>query len=236
MTATLIPFPRAASSGGRASSRAVPPGGRASSRAASSGTGINTRQKALLHIYKSAAGLSDPEYRHILRGAAHVPSAADPAFSQGGFDRAMAALEGELALRVDTRRVPPPPRSRIQRLDYWRSKVSSGGRSNIRQRHAIEESWSRLAEYLGQAAPQEYLLGIIAKATGKRVLPHQLSATEAGRVIDALKSRLAAAIRASNATTGGTPSSASAPVAGVGDPGSPVAGVGDPGEEDICPF
>jgi hypothetical protein len=45
----------------------------------------------------------------------------------------------------------------------------------------------------------DYLLGIIHKACGRRVLPNVLSAAEAGQVLDAIKSRLAAAIRPGNA-------------------------------------
>lgn len=157
--------------------------------------GLDNRQKALLHIYKAAAQLSEAEYRHILLTKAHINSAADPNFTQPGFDRVMCSLETELATRIDTGRVAAPPTGKIKSLTYWRSKYTGPGRINARQKQALQKAWQRLAENLGEAATQSYLLGIIAKACGRRALPHQLSAAEAGMVIDAIKSRLQTAIR-----------------------------------------
>ncbi len=170
--------------------------GASSSQPRRTPTGLPNRQKALLHIYKQCAGLSEGEYRQILRRSAHVGSAADPYFSQPGFERAMAAIEAELASRVESGRVPQPPRRHVPRLDYWRSKLPRTGQINIRQSRSIEQLWSVLCQSLGSAATQEYLMGIIHKATGRRVGIHQLRATEAGMLIDALKSRISTALAA----------------------------------------
>ena len=156
--------------------------------------GLSLSQKALIHIYKSAACLSDADYRAILRREAHVASAGDPHFPQRGFDAVMAALETELVMRIDDGRAPQPTSRRINRLDHWRGKAAAPGATSIRQRRAIERLWEQLAESLGDAGTNDYLLGIIHKACGRRVLPHLLRGSEAGRVIDALKSRLAHAI------------------------------------------
>jgi hypothetical protein len=78
MTATLIPFPTPlpGSAGVAPASR-----GRGSRAKGSSGRGgLAQRQKALLHIYKQAAGLAEAEYRQILVRSALVATAADPRF------------------------------------------------------------------------------------------------------------------------------------------------------------
>jgi hypothetical protein len=160
---------------------------------------ISKAQKMLLHIYADAAGLSDPTYRDHLRHAAGVSSSADRTLSQQGFEAAMAALETVLFMRVHAGEVANPlGRSRyITSESYWRGKLPRVGYINTRQAYRIQELWQRLQEYL----PPEhrnlvYLGGIIRKATGK-VDPGYtcLSSGEADHLIDALKDRLAHAIR-----------------------------------------
>jgi hypothetical protein len=157
---------------------------------------LTKEQKMLLHIYADAAALTDLEYRRILRERAHVASAADPRFSQVSFERVMASLETELAGRVSSGRVMPPRSRYIRSLDYWRRKCPRQGLISIRQRYAIESAWGMLVDRLpAGAGTNDYLLGMIVQACGRRAAPGQLDAKEAERVIDALKSRLAQAVR-----------------------------------------
>jgi hypothetical protein len=160
---------------------------------------IQNKQKMLLHIYADAAGLSDPAYRDHLRHAAGVSSASDRALTQSGYERAMAALETVLFMRVHAGEVANPiGHSRyITSEFYWRTKLPRVGFINSRQAYRIQELWNRLQEYL----PPEhrtliYLGGIIRKATGKPDPGYTcLTAAEADSLIDALKDRLAHALK-----------------------------------------
>jgi hypothetical protein len=156
---------------------------------------IHPQQKALLHIYKGAAALSDPSYRQYLAQAAGVSSAADPRFNQAGFETAMASLETVLFQRVETGEVPDPRgRSRyIQDEYYWRNRLPRSGQITSRQAHRIEELWSDLVSFLPvHQQTLDYLGAIVRKATGKpdpgyTALTHR----EAACLIDALCDRIA---------------------------------------------
>lgn len=160
---------------------------------------IRNSQKKRIHIYKAAAALSDSDYRSILVGSASVASAADPDMNQSGFERAMAAIETRLFQRVHAGEVPDPiGNSRwIFEEFYWRKKLPGRGVINSRQGHKIDELWNRLKEYL----PEEkrtiaYLGGILYQSTGRRdVGYYALKNHEAAFLIDALKDRLAHAIK-----------------------------------------
>jgi hypothetical protein len=159
---------------------------------------IQLRQKALLHIYAAAADLPAPVYRDILRRAAGVSSAADRSLSQGGFERAMAALETVLFQRVAAGEVDNPVgRCRyIQSQTYWRAKLPREGLINSRQAYRIQDLWTRLQEFLPEADRNlGYLAGIIRKATGKPDPGYTcLTCAEADCLINALRDRLAHAI------------------------------------------
>lgn len=165
---------------------------------------IHNRQKALLHIYKNAAALSEPSYRNILRDAAGVSSAADRRLSQVGFEAAMASLETTLFSRVDSGHVPNPlGRNRlIASRSYWRAKVRPTGMINSRQCHEIMQRWQQLCEFQEpEKSNTTYFHGIIARATGRREPcgPAALSNAEAGFVLNALSDCLALAIRQARA-------------------------------------
>lgn len=160
---------------------------------------ISKSQKMLLHIYADAAGLSDPAYRDHLRHAAGVSSASDRTLSQQGFEAAMAALETVLFMRVHAGEVSSPiGRSRYITSEFhWRTRLPRVGYINSRQAYKIQELWTRLQQFL---APDQrtlvYLAGIIRKATGKPDPGYTcLTAAEADSLINALKDRLAHAVR-----------------------------------------
>lgn len=162
---------------------------------------ICKKQKALLHIYRDAAGISDPSYRAILRSKAGVNSSAAPGMTQSGFEHAMAALETVLWQRHAAGEIPDPrARSRwIAAEYYWRGKLPTRNRVNTRQLYQLDRLWNQLREFLpdDQCTP-DYLSRIITKATGRPCLVHELSAHHAGMVIDALRDRLAYAIRSNS--------------------------------------
>lgn len=156
---------------------------------------LRRRQKMLIHIYKEAASLDDPSYRALLREHAGCSSAADPAFSNPGFDRVISALERELFSRISENRVRDPRPSRyIKDEFYWRRrcgvdpKSGAAGYITTRQAHRIDELWQKILPSLTpeQRRP-EYLKGIIQKATGKPdVGLAPLTYAQAAQVIDAL--------------------------------------------------
>ncbi len=158
---------------------------------------IKPLQIKLIHIYKHAAGLSQPAYRQILRTHAGVFSSADPDMSQSGFELVMAALETILWQRVDTADAPPPKSRFITSRWRWRERLPAPGKINSRQYRKIMQQWNQLAEFLppGQATPA-YFAGIVSHATGRPDLgASALTSAQAGMVIDALTDRLNHAIR-----------------------------------------
>lgn len=158
---------------------------------------ITNQQKALIHIYKAAADLDDPTYRNILRHRAGVDSSADRSMDQSGFENVMASLETILFERVSSGQAKRP-RSRYIRAEYyWRRRLPRTGYINSRQHHLIMQLWHRLGEWLpAGSATDEYLAGIILKATGLAIPgAGQLTARQAAHVIDALQDRLSHALR-----------------------------------------
>jgi len=170
---------------------------------------IQNTQKHLIHEYKRAARLSDPTYRDILHARAGVGSAADQEFSQSGFDQAMAALETVLFERVDRGQVPNPIGNNryIRSRDYWRGRLGKHGKINSRQYQRIMQLWNQLGEWMpdDQRRP-EYLAGIVCHATGKPDIGvTALNSGQAWCVIEALKDRLAHALKQANKQTAELP-------------------------------
>lgn len=160
---------------------------------------IGPRQKALLHIYKAAAAMSDPTYRAALRSAAGVSSAADRRLTQAGFEKAMASLETTLFSRVSAGEVPNPIGANrwITAEYYWRRRLPPTGLISSRQRAKLLRLWQQLKEFLPDAdCTRDYLDRIIAQST-RRIIPgiDHLTIAQAGHVIDALTDRLSYAIR-----------------------------------------
>lgn len=162
---------------------------------------LHTSQKMLLHVYAQAAALDDPTYRNHLREAAGCVSAADPTFSQAGFEAAMASLETVLWQRVLARQVPDPRAqgNRYIRAEFhWRDRLPRQGLINSRQAYRIQGLWTALCNWL----PEEqrsvvYLAGIIRQATGRPDLYLSgLTEHQAAQLIDALKDRIAHAVKA----------------------------------------
>jgi hypothetical protein len=157
---------------------------------------ISRQQKALLHLYAAAAALDRVTYENVLRDAGGYVSAADPAFTQAAFERAMASLEQHLAERLAAGQVPPPRSRWIRAPGYWRGRLPSAGAITTRQKHEVNRLTVELLPLLPERCRSlDYLVGIVTKATGSAVWPRELSAAEAGALIDALSDRLAYARR-----------------------------------------
>ena len=105
---------------------------------------MTNREKALLHIYADASGIARATYVNILREHAGVSSSADPDMSQGGYRRAMAALERCLWAAVDAGRVDPASLPAwISRRGYWASRCPQRrelvGPSKVHLIHALQD-------------------------------------------------------------------------------------------------
>jgi len=162
----------------------------------------------MVHLYKDAATLSDPDYRQVLGEISGCQSAKHPGLTQWHFDQVMAHLEGLLHYRIQEGIVSPPDRRRISNLFHWRRRLPTGGGLNSRQANRIRELWTDLVPYLPDAERTDnYLTGIAAKATGYRCADvWHLKAWQAGLLIDALRDRLHYAVR-----RGDAPAAESAP-------------------------
>ena len=162
---------------------------------------LRQEQKVLIHEYQRAGQIPDLEYRAILVSSTggRCRSAADKDFPQDGFEIAMARLEALVFNRVAEGVVRSPiGRSRYIRSErYWRNRLPGDARINTRQRYAIDELWRNLQAHLPESARTEaYIVGIVEKATGKPFAGWStVSKHDAGLVIDALRDRLAWAIR-----------------------------------------
>jgi hypothetical protein len=155
------------------------------------------KQKFLVHMYAAAAELPDQHYRQILFEVSGCRSAKHPALTQFHFDQVMAKLEARLDYAVAEGLVEAPPRDRIADLQYWRRRLPATGAENSRHAHRIAETWDQLRPYLPEdQRTDDYLLGIARFACQCQIpdLGH-LQAWQASRLIDALKDRLAHAVR-----------------------------------------
>lgn len=150
--------------------------------------------------YQRLAGLSDIDYRDLLRRHAGVHSCKQ--LSQDGFDRVMPALEAVLWERVTAGLVKQPP---SVSPNHWRSRCPAAGMLNSRQRHRIERLWEMLGDYLPRESQTEaYLAGIVARAAGAMAddyigpdgwIAWERIPAEAGRLaITALQDRLKHAV------------------------------------------
>jgi len=170
---------------------------------------LNRTQKIIIHEYARAARLADPIYRDLLHHHAGMASAADKDFSQPGFDQVMAALETVLFERVNRGEVPDPiGHSRYIRDEtHWRERLTPAGRINSRQYHRIQQLWSQLQEWIPDGeCTTAYLAGIVCHATRKPDIGvTALSSSQAWCVIEALKDRLAHALKQANTQTADMP-------------------------------
>lgn len=158
------------------------------------------QQKALVHIYKAAAGLPEPEYRALIRVFTPRATAADPALTQRDFDAFMARVERALDWRVAEGVVPMPAGGRIRDLSHWRRRWEAieAGQANSRLIHELHDWWYKLQPYLpaGQRTA-DYLRGIASRACRCPIPGHmtELKSWQAGLVIEALKDRLRWALK-----------------------------------------
>ena len=160
------------------------------------------KQIVALQIYRRAAGLADGDYRALIESVCGrgVRSSRDPTLTQYEYDHVMAHIEAKLEYRIREGFVPPPPRRRIRDLRYWRNRLPRKGGMNSRQRHRILALWEELRPRLPESARcMQYLAGIAEQASGYRVHDFwELRAFQAALLIEALKDRLAYAIREVN--------------------------------------
>jgi len=164
---------------------------------------IQNNEKMLIHIYAQAAGVRGPHYRQLLKATTNKDSSADPAFSHADCDRILASLETILFDRVHRGEISDPRTNGhkwIKDEFHFRTRCRGPGLINSRQAHIIDQLWTELQPWLQteQRVPS-YIAGIIRKATGRFDIGlTALSSSDAGHVIDALKDRLASAIKSSN--------------------------------------
>lgn len=159
---------------------------------------ISTKEKALIHIYADAAGLQEAEYRALLRDNTGHNSCAAQTFSHYHCDIILAVLEAVLFDRVAESLVSDPRGSSRYIRDefYFRSRLQNAGKINARQFRLIQQLWNQLSEFLEDGRSQyDYLTAITVQAIGKAIPLQNLSSTQAGMVINALRDRFAGAMR-----------------------------------------
>lgn len=158
---------------------------------------IGNKEKALLNIYKDAAGMKELEYRQLLLSCSGVDSIRDRDFDPVHFRAAMARLEAVLFGRVADGLIPNPRGQNpyIHSETYWRDqarKVDPPGRITSAQIAKINDLWQALREPLGPRWTVTYFSAIAARATGRgdSIGSYALTSSEARNVIDALQDKL----------------------------------------------
>lgn len=158
----------------------------------------DNKSKGLVQIYRRYAGMEDGVYRAHLHRLTGATSSRDAHLTGFHFEAFMVFLEISAHLaHTNGTAVGPRPR-RIRDWYYWRHRQRRPGMATWPQLHLIEtDLWPKLASLLPQfQRTPAYLLGIAHHATGHPVaLLRDLTAAEAGWVIDALRDRLAYASR-----------------------------------------
>lgn len=166
-----------------------------------------TPQKALVKQYQRFAGMSDQEYRSILYEVSGAHSSTEPHVTQHHFDVLMARLETRAHLAHVNNRTAGRRPPKLDNWYYWRRRNPERGRVNTRLLWKIDRLWDQLvpllpAEHLQPTAdnPRPYLYEMASQATGHFVRHlHDLHIGEALCLIEALKDRLAWALKGHNA-------------------------------------
>lgn len=151
--------------------------------------GWQLRQIRTFRKYVDWCGMNPVQGRVFLHERTGKFHEDDPDLDQHDFEDAMAELEERLEqqLHDNEDRIPG-----LYDLQYWRRRRPRAGAATSRELWAINTAWKAYSHYLPEEKQTDnYLLGMSAQAIGRRVDRLQdLSATEAGKLIDCLKNKL----------------------------------------------
>lgn len=155
------------------------------------------QQKAVIKSYQRYAGISDAEYRSILHTYAGATSSRDPHLTQWHFDTIMPAIEVRAHLAETNGLTRGRRPAKLTDWYYWRNRAPGKGRATTRELWKIGKLWQQLCPYLPEAdRTHTYQCGIASHAVGRKIQHlHDLSLPQALAVIEALKDRLAHAMR-----------------------------------------
>jgi hypothetical protein len=154
-------------------------------------------QKGIVKSYQRYAGMDDVTYRTLLHEATGATSSRDRHLTQFHFDAFMPTLEIRAHLAdtngVTVGRRPP----KLTDWYHWRHRAPARGKANSRELYRIARLWETLSPCLPESQrTHDYLCGIAAHAVGHQVEHlHELTVAQAGSLIEALKDRLAHALR-----------------------------------------
>lgn len=154
-------------------------------------------QKGIVKSYQRYAGLSDPDYRAILHQQTGATSSRDTHLTQFHFDVVMPLLEIRAHLAETNGLARGRRPTKLTDWYYWRHRAPAKGKASTRELWKISGAWKALCPLLPETERgPDYLLGIARHATGRDVRDlHDLGLSEALSVIEALKDRLAHALR-----------------------------------------
>ena len=155
------------------------------------------QQKGLIKSYQRYAGMSDPDYRDLLHTYAGATSSRDRHLTQFHFDVVMPLIETRAHLAETNGLTRGRKPSKLSNWYYWRNKAPGKGQASSRELWKIEQVWKMLTPLLPESERgHAYLCGIASHATGEKISHlHTLTVSQALAVIEALKDRLAHAMR-----------------------------------------
>jgi len=153
-------------------------------------------QVGLVKMYQRYAGMSNQEYRELLRELTGHTTATAAELTQHDFDVVMSAVEIRAHLAEANGRAVGRRPARIRDWYYWRKRCPKPGQISSRELHRIMGLWNQLKAFLApEHATHDYLCSIAAQAGGRCVTHlHDLRSWQAMALIEALKDRLRYAI------------------------------------------
>jgi len=158
-------------------------------------------QIGLVKMYQKYAGMSDQEYRDLLRQHTGQTSSTAGGLTQYDFDVFMAAIEVRAHLAETNQRAVGRRPGRIRNWYYWRNRCPKTGEITSREKHRIMVLWEQLCPFLHDATKDnhDYLAAMASHACGKKITHiHSMRSWQALALISALQDRLHYAMRSAS--------------------------------------
>jgi hypothetical protein len=156
------------------------------------------KQKGIVKTYQRYAGMADLEYRALLHEQTGAQSSRDAHLTQYHYDAFMPLLEIRAHLAETNGLAVGRRPSKLSNWYYWRDRSPAKGKATTREIWKVMQLWDLLTPLLPESErTHEYLCAIAAHACGRRKVEHlhELTIGQCSMLIEALKDRVAHALR-----------------------------------------
>lgn len=154
-------------------------------------------QKACIKQYQRYAGMADADYRDLLHTYTGATSSRDAHLTQFHFDAVMPLIETRAHLAEANGLARGRRPAHLSNWYYWRNRAPGKGKASPRELWKIGQIWEQLCPHLPESErTHAYECAVASHATGRKIEHlHDLTIAEALSLIEALKDRLAHAVR-----------------------------------------